>query len=184
MTYSDLLTRGTSGQDIRDDANDALRRGALSLPDYTRLTELAGKDRPNYYKAGSDYINQALQVDMMNPDPAKATSRANALRDWETWNRQNPKATPDQANEASQAIAHRYLLIDPAKSTLSLGVPRFLQGSRTAPDLDATERQTVQALSAGAITPDEAARQAALIKQWRAAIAAQQAQRANRPQGR
>lgn len=173
-TYAELLTRANEGRDITQDATTELSAGRLALPDYTRLVDMSGKARPNYVKAGVDYINQSLQVDQMNPDPSRATSKANALRDWDDWVQGHPDAEPSVANRESEAIAHRYLLVDPDQSILTLHVPRYLVGSRTQPDIQATEQKTVQALQSGEISQQEAARQALLLKQWRKALDTQQ----------
>lgn len=173
MVYAPLLTRMSKGEDVRDEANAALARHDLSLSDYTKLVEGAGKDRPNSVKAGSTYIEQALQTDLLNPDPAKATSKANALSDFEAWTNDNPKATADQSMREAKSLAGRYLIINPEQSILTLPVPHYLSGSRVAPNMDKTEAATMTAFQNGEISAQELERQARLAKQWRTAIAAQ-----------
>lgn len=164
--YSDLLTSANDGQDVRDDAQRALFNGQLSKDDYTRIVGASGKDKQPWVKQGFDYISTALKPSQMDPDPSRPLSLANAQNEWQDWISDHPKATPKDAESEYQGIVKRYQLVDTSKTMLTLPVPQYLVGSRTQPDIAATETATVKAFQSGQISQDEFYRQAALLQQW------------------
>lgn len=167
--YSDLLTRSLHGDDVSDDAQHALFSGQLSKDDYTRLVDASSKGNASWVKRGDEYIRTALQVSQMEPDPAKATTLANARNDWQDWSKENAKATPAQAEKEYMDIVRRYQIVQGDQAQLVLPVPRYLVGSRAAPDIQGTKQATVQALRSGQISRQEFNREAALIQRWQAA---------------
>lgn len=168
--YADLRERASAGEDVRVDARAALTSGGIDKNDYDRLLSEVESSRPNWYKRGSSYLSTVSGYSDLNPDPGAAQTKANMLDDWADWAQRNPKANDNEAHDAYTRIASEYSLIDRKKITAGMRQPRFLVGSRTAPDIDETERRTVKAFQKGEIDKGEFERQAELLKQWRDAM--------------
>jgi hypothetical protein len=168
--YSSLLDRAVSGQDVREDANNSLFSGMLSKEDYTRITEISGRERPNWFKRGDDFIKTAGQPSQFNFDPARNITLANMRNEWQDWANSHPNADGDQAEKEYTGIVRRYQLVDGSQNIFALPVPQYLQGARTAPDLQATKRATVEAFYRGEISKAELDKQATLLNQWETAI--------------
>lgn len=175
MAYADLRDRAGRGQDVRTEAREALIRGDIEKGDYDRLTGEVEQQRPGWYKRGTDFIATSAGVSDLNPDPAAAQRKAQMLDDWGAWADENPKASETEARDAYRRIVSEYAIIDYNQLTLVKRAPRFLVGNRMQPDFDGTEAATVKALEDGTITPQEAQRQALLIREWRSAYERQQA---------
>lgn len=173
-TYANLLDAVGRGQDVREDARNALFAGQLSKEDYTRITDKAASEVPNSYKKGIQYIQTGLKPGDLNPDPAHTLSLANAQNDFQDWYKNNPKATDDEVQTQAQNIVKRYQLVDTSQMMLGLHSPQFLVGTRTQPDIQATKKATVKALNDGQINRDEFNKQAALLQQWDRAFGIQQ----------
>ena len=167
-TYIRLRDSAGRGLDVRDEARDALRRGQITLSDFDRVTSEVEQSRPGWYKRGTQYLSTVSGYSELNPTPDAAQSKANMLDDWSEWATANPKATEQQASAAFHEIAGNYLVLEMA----SLSVPKYLVGNRLAPNIDETERRTVEAFRNGAITREQFEREAALLKQWRRATEA------------
>lgn len=170
MIYADLRERAGTGQDVRGEAREALRRGQIRTSDYDRIVGNVESERPSWYKRGTQFISTASGVSDINPTPAGAQVKAAMLDDWDEWATSNPKATGAQAREAYQNIVSEYNIIDTADFLLTKRAPQFLVGGRNAPDIDATEVATVKAFREGRIGKDEFDRQARLLKEWRTAL--------------
>lgn len=172
--YSDLREQSGSGLDVRQEARDALLKGQIRSSDYDRILGEVEGSRPGWYKRGSQYISTSAAVSDLNPDPAAAQRKADMLDDWDTWVRENPKATESDAQTSYHRIVEEYQIINTNQMTLTKRAPRFLSGTRNEPDLDATESETVRAFEDQEIDRTEFERQAALIAEWRRALAHQQ----------
>jgi len=173
MIYADLRERAGSGADVRDEARSALQRGAIRIGDYNTVLNEVEQERPGWYKRGSQFISTSAAVSDLNPDPAAAQRKARMLDDWNAWATANPKATDQQAQAEYQRVVQEYAIVDQQNFTITKRAPRYLVGSRNQPDIDATERQTVKAFKDGQIDQAEFERQAALLKEWRQALAHQ-----------
>src|SRR5690606_35759474 len=170
------------GDDISDDARDALRLGLLKTDDFNRLSTIQEKgsqagEVPSVYKRGVGYIRGALRVSDLNPDPAAAQRQASALNDWDDWIQANPSASDSEAQQTYQRIVHDYQLTDAMDSSLVKPMPSYAVGNRRDMDIDATAQATVQAFldkhggdRDAALADPEFQRQAALIEQWRPLI--------------
>lgn len=176
--YADLLDRVGRGEDVRESAQAALFAGQLSKDDYTRITDKAASELPNAYKRGIQYIQTAGKVSELEPDPAKAQTLANMQNDFQDWFKQNPQAKDKEVQEQAQDIVRRYQLVKADQNLLTLPVPRYFEGTRAQPDIDASEKQLRKAIDAREISREEAARQALLLSKWRAALEATQAKAA------
>lgn len=174
IVYSDLRSRAGNGQDVREEARTALQRRSITPSDYDRIIGEVEQNRPSWYKRGVQFISTAAAVSDLNPDPAAAQRKAAMLDDWGDWSVENPKASDKEALDAYRRIVSEYMLVDQRNFTIVKRAPRFLVGSRMAPDIAATSQATVQAFQKGEITEDEFNRQAALILEWQQALAEQQ----------
>ena len=171
--FSDLLSRTIRGDDVSADAQGALLHGQLSKTDYASIVDKVAATRPGYARRGVDYLNQALDPGQLNPDPAAHQSKANALADWDEWVSAHPKADDNQAREAMTSIGQHYAIVGSNQTTLLMRAPRYLVGTRTAPDLPATSAATLKAYQAGEISRDQFEREATLLSQYRSTLKAQ-----------
>ena len=178
--YAGLLDRASKGDNVADDAKTALYQRTLSTADYTRL--VGAWRKATFLVQPRDSVTRTSgQVSQMEPDPAKSQTLANMTNDWQDWAQQNPNAKPQEAEHEYMDIVRRYQFIPQAQAQLMLPVPRYISGSRAAPDLQRTKADTVAAFRAGEISRAEFNKQAALIQQWSAATsyAKQRASAAN-----
>lgn len=166
MLYADLRERAGKGEDVRNDARDALRSGSIQATDYDRLIGEVETNRPSWYKRGSQYISQMSGVSDLNPDPTGAQTKATMLDQWGDWAREHPNAKDGEAQAAYQDIVSHNMLVQIA----GLPLPKFLVGSRLSPDIAKTEIETVNAYRSGKLDKQEFERQAAVIQQWRNAM--------------
>lgn len=166
MLYADLREKAGLGQDIREEARNALRRGQIRSGDFDRIIGEVEQQRPSWYKRGTEYISTMSGVSQLNPDPSAAQTKASMLDEWNDWAAEHPKATERDAQVAYQDIVSHNMLVQMA----GLPSPKFMVGTRIQPDLAATAAATMKAHQEGRIDDTEYARQATLLKQWRSAL--------------
>lgn len=169
--YSSLRLRAVS-EDIRGEARQALRAGKIQPDDFDRLAglveaSLVEKSLPNFYKRGDAYIRQALRTSDVNFDPAAEQRLAEALDDWHVWASANPQATPEQARQAYRNLVDDYQFIDLRNNPLIERRPRYLVGTRNAPDIHATAAETMAAYERGELTRAQFEEQARIIGAWK-----------------
>lgn len=173
--YSSLRQRASDGEDVREEARQYLRRGMLKLPDYEKLVNRSEQntgagDVPNWFKRGEDYLSRAFRVSDVNPDPSAPQRLANVMDEWTQWSLENPSPSQAEARQAYQEIAKSYALLDSSDMILLKPLPRYVVGNRQNMDMDASMQATVDAFQNGDLTPDEFKKQAALLKEWEAAM--------------
>lgn len=166
MLYADLRERSGLGQDVREEARKALRQGQIRTGDFDRIIGEVEQQRPSWYKRGTEYISTMAGVSDLNPDPSAAQTKASMLDQWNDWADEHKDATGRDAQSAYQDIVSQNMLVQMA----GLPSPKFMVGSRIQPDIAATAAATVKAWKEGRIDEAEYARQAAVIKKWRAAM--------------
>jgi hypothetical protein len=170
LLYSVLREQAGQGQDVRREAREALLRGQIRSTDFDRILGEVEGARPGWYKRGTQYISTSAAVSDLNPDPAAAQRKADMLDDWDNWVRENPKASESDAQAVYRRIVDEYAIINMNDLVITKRAPRFLSGTRNAPDLETTEEQTVKAFEEGKIDRVEFERQAMLIAEWRRAL--------------
>lgn len=166
-TFADLQMRKLAGQDIAESAKDAYVSGRVSKGDFVSLSNsdesgLGG----NPVKQESQYITDSLK-----PSPSDISARfrdaakdqANALEDFRSFLRDNPRATPEQIRNQSHAIVANYDFAHGASVLATGAVPLHLVGPRSNPDIQATKAATIAAHDAGTMSDEEFERQKALI---------------------
>ena len=168
-TYAPLLQAALAGQNVTDQAQEALYNGKIKLDDYKTIVEKSEQPRKSYVARGVDYIRQALAPNPLIPDPDGHRALANATDDWNQWITDHPDATDEQARTSYRTITDHYQIVASDKATLFNAVPLKLVGSRTQPDVPKTWAATKAAHDAGDMSDAEFNRQAALILQWQKA---------------
>lgn len=173
--YSSLRQRASEGGDVREEARSYLQRGMLKLADYEKLVNRSERntgntDIPNWYKRGERYLSDTFRVSDVNPDPAMAQRRAIVLDEWTQWADENPRPSIAEARNAYQEIARSYALVDSSEMILLKPLPRYTVGNRQSMDVEASQRATVEAFQRGDMTEAEFKKQAALLKDWEAAM--------------
>lgn len=184
QVYADLYLKAANGEDVRDDARDALTKDhTLSRSDFTKIAGLVDQERPGWFKRGTQFISNALDPGQLNPDPDAHLSRAYALQDWQEWASKHGDATDAQAREMQNELASHYRIVPGDKIALAMKAPTHLVGTRANtvdeqgkpdPMLNATVRRMKAALQTGQMTDDEAQEEAVLIQQYRRIYQAQQ----------
>ena len=92
---------------------------------------------------------------------------ANALRDWNTWVRENPSATDAQADTEAKRIVAEYSNAAQTQSVATLRRPTYLVSTGPSSfDLRQTFARTKQAFDKKQISQAEYEKQSALIRQW------------------
>lgn len=167
--YADLRERSGRGEDVRDDARNALHSGQIRVQDYNNILGEVEGARPTWYKRGTEYISTMAGVSDLNPDPAAAATKATMIDQWGDWAAAHPKATETEAQRQYQDIVSHNSLVQ----MNGLPMPRFASGTRLALDLAATEANTVKAFKGGQIDQAEFDRQAQLLQQWHQVLAPQ-----------
>ena len=127
----------------------AAAQGLLDKQDAGKLLESSGKEMPEFYKRGHDYIATAGQVEPgSKPDPANRETLANMQNDWFNDVKQHPEWAQDPAKAEAdfRGIVSRYQLVKADQNLLTLPVPKYMQGTRIQPDIQATKQATVKAL--------------------------------------
>lgn len=167
MTYADLRDRAGRGDDVRAEARAALQKNQIGRGDFDRLVGEVEGQYPGWKKQGDSYLSTVSGYSEINPTPAAAQTKAAMLDQWTEWASAHPKATNEEARKAWTGIADSYALAGKAEKIFTLPLPRYMSGTRSQPNLDAIERETAKALQEGRMSREEAAKQAALIQQWR-----------------
>jgi hypothetical protein len=163
VLYADLRERASYGEDIRTDARTALASGDIRVQDFNNLLGEVESSRPGWHRQGAEYISTSAAVSDLNPDPAAAQRKAAMLDDWSEWARLNPKASGEQARGEYKRIVQEYAIVDYEQMLLMKRKPRYLSGTRSAPDFIATAQATQAAFDAGEIDQGEYDRQKAII---------------------
>lgn len=171
MTYADLRSRASGGEDVRGEAREALRSGRLKIADYDKIVSRLEQDVPNWMSRGEQHIKTAMRVSDVNPDPADAQRQAEALDDWNEWAIQNPEATVDQAQKEYRRIVREFTFNDASEMELVLRMPTRAVGTRRDLDIDGTVESTVRAFQNGKMSQEEFERQSELILRWEQAKA-------------
>lgn len=164
--YAPLLQRSLEGEDVTQEAQSEFYAGHLRQEDYSKIVEKSDLPRGNFVKNGSQYIEQALKPSPLLYKPDAALDYANAMDDFHSWLKDNPKATSDQGMKEARNIAQNYAFVQADKAVTFGPVPMHLVGTRQLADIGGTWKQTKAAHDAGEMSDNEFARQSALILNW------------------
>lgn len=176
LLYADLRERAGQGEDVIEEARDALTGGRLKREDYDRVVALTeqrniGQRQPDWARRGGDFIKDALRPSDLNYEGTQAIVYANANSDWLDWVEKNPEAGPAEGLAYAKRLVNEYQLADASKLTVTLRKPRFATDRPTSlPALEAAEIATIEALERGAISESEFDEQSQLFRQWRRAL--------------
>lgn len=167
MVYADLRDRAGRGDDVRAEAKTALQKNQIGRGDFDRLTGEVESQYPGWKKQGDTYLSTVSGYSEINPTPAAAQTKAAMLDQWTEWANEHPKATNEEARKSWTNIADSYAIAGKAEKIFTLPFPDYMHGTRSQPDLDTSERETVKALQDGRITGQEAAKRADIFRRWR-----------------
>lgn len=173
--YAELREQAGRGVDVRQQAKAELFNGELSINDYTRIVGEVEENSvpgqlPTWYKRGVEYLQTALKTSDVNPNPAALQLQATVLDDFRDWADAHPNATHAEAQKTYREMAVDGNLLNYNKLSIALPKPRYLHGSRTSPDLEASWLNTKKAYAAGELDAFEYKKQAQLINEWRKAL--------------
>jgi hypothetical protein len=166
-TYATLSERAAGGENVESEARQAVMQGLLNDNDY-RVIVNASRET-GWRKRGYSHIADNLKPSEFEKKVGNtATIRsANALRDWNTWVRENPNSTDEQADIEAKRIVAEYSNTAQVQSVATLRRPTYLVSTGPSSfDLKQTDVKTKRAFDEGKISRVEYERQAALIEQW------------------
>lgn len=179
--FAPLLQRSLEGEDVTKEAESQFYSGHLTESDYTKIVEKSDLPRGNFVKNGSQYIEQALKPSPLLYKPDAALDYANAMDDFHSWLKDNPKATSDQGIKEARSIAQNYAFVQADKAVTFGPVPMHLVGTRQLADIGGTWAATKAAHESGEMSDSEFARQSALILNWQSYQNKQAATKAAQP---
>lgn len=170
--YVDLDARARDGADVRDEAVEALREGRITPNSFDKIIGRAEKaidaNSPSTpFDRGMDFISQAMKPNQLNPAVGAPQRYANAQADFNEFFDRNKDASVADTMAEARRIVNEFSILELEQITLTLRKPQFMAGGRVEPDLDETERRTLEAFEAGEIDAAEFGRQAVLIQRWR-----------------
>lgn len=160
--YASLRDSAGRGEDVREDARNALHRGDIRSSDYDRLVGEVESEHPGWYKRGADYIKSMSGMSLLNPPPDAPQRYARLIDQWGDWRDAHKDATETQAQAAYQDLVSGSMLVDRA------GLPplKYLVGDQLQPDLEATKKATDTAFERGELTPEAYQRQKDIIVRY------------------
>lgn len=184
-TFNELERRMYAGEDISKDAQLAHEGKRLTN---SRLDSLLNKNRTFQRTSGPDTPYERARkyaIDMLDPgpmvnDPAARARKANALRMVDDYVAEAPEGKPRTGEEIwqfAEETVKRFALVNWNEVVVTLPTPRFFKGTRSDPNIAATEAELVKARERGDITPEQFNREAQIVDQWRDAIARRDAAR-------
>ena len=156
-----LLKPATAASLVRN-LNEAERRGGPMARDDVK--------RARRYL---DQVVGGVRGPLAVLDTASSIRVANATRAFdETIRALEEKGAQYNASAVADEIAQQYRLVEEPISAMPK--PRYLVGSRSTPDVDATRQETLRALDSGEISPEEASVELELLERIEDAMGAVQ----------
>lgn len=177
-----LFQRAQAGEDVASEVMAHVGRD-INLQHATTLLAMGDRGLPNAHKQALDDVDGFFKQGLFDKyDPSFNSRHVQAKDAMMAWLRANPNASPAQASYMAGELSRTFLPTGDAIATLE--VPRFLQGTRIAPDIDKTILATRNAELSHRISHEEAVQQLALVAQWAAVMdrAARAAQQKGAPQ--
>lgn len=166
--YADLRLRAGGGEDIRQEAREALRRGDIRSSDFDRIIGEVETQKPGWYQRGKDFIENAAAPSAFTMDPAPKARMALMLDEWYEWAQANPKAGEAEAKQAYTEIVAARSLVDMTELARKTGLR-----VRDLAELEKKEAELVRKLQSGEITREQAEQQAQVLQEARARLQGQ-----------
>lgn len=152
-------------QDAGLDAVDALNAGQISRNDFQGVLRLAAQVEND--AANRPWAND-LRRDVLTRQPSALPEVSAMLASIP------PETTQAQADEAVDAIVGRYATTERRQKVAALPLPRFTAVGRNVMegrDVEASHAKTMEAARAGQLGFSDFVKQAALLDEWRDAVA-------------
>lgn len=140
----------------------------------SRIEQFAHQGGPHTpYERGREYVNKSLNPGENNYDPVRNQRLADALREYDNYALQNPKAPDSEIQERSKQIVNQYRLVQFKDDSLNLPIPRGVSIRRTnnpqalSQDISAAALQIDRDYSSGKIKEQEYKARLATLKPWK-----------------
>lgn len=185
LVFANLFERAVSGEDITAIAGTEFRNGRLGQDDYVALVNrVLNREGPApIYSRAQEALSNRLRPGTFEQKwdrEGAELRRSNALREFDDWVAANPNATEAEYWDQVSRLGERWSLgASAAERATTLATPMFFQGTRTAPDLDATHVRIAEHFMAKhngdrvAMERDRAfIREIEILQQWRDFLAA------------
>lgn len=179
-TVIDLTRRSVADNpaDFEAAASRAVEAGRLKISTYRALVEKNRADNrsdapPSPYKSGRELVSTTLDPGAIFQGSAAAIGRsaqAQAIVEFDNWARANPRANAADAVAEAQNVIKRYQIIQFQNLSLAIGVPRFVEGGRSAISLEnlaTAESEVIRRLDAGQLSREQADQELRKIEGWR-----------------
>ena len=150
--YVDLINRASSGEDIRLDAESALRGGRIKKAWYDQIVKQATDHR---FGDADSYITTALKTEG-EFNPAAQKMQANAQEQWQQWKIDHPDASRRDAMEEAKAIVEDASIVRGNFLKISTVRPRHAVMAGKEIDINATRAATMQEFMTRLQIPDGA----------------------------
>ena len=146
--FADLYPRALDGEDVTDIAREAFINHDFSQDDYILITsEVFGRtgEVASIYERARAALSDRLRPGPFEADVQREVAMRrhhSGMRDYDDWVRANPNASVDQYYEQVGKIGDRWSLsANREQRAALLPLPMFFQGTRSAPELDATQNR-------------------------------------------
>ena len=181
--YDAVQARIFAGEDVTADIVAAERAGqfrtetARTLISQNRAKLAGGLENP--YETALRNLSESFDPGPFSTDPVARRRKADAVetfkRDFTAENDRRaqsnkPPLTADETFALRDTVRDRFSLIAWEETSLLLPKPRFFVGTRSDPNIAASETALVQEYRAGRIDRDAFDREAAIIERWRTAL--------------
>jgi hypothetical protein len=189
------LTERLTTQDIVPDAGRALANRDITVNTYESLVgknrSALADDRPaSPYKSARTRVQVSLDPGQLLVGPAASAGKVaqqNAMAEFDAWAEANPQADRTAYQQEAEAVVKRYQVIGFEQMSLTQGLPRFFTGTRdslSVGDIDAAERQALEAFDNGKFTRDQLTEELQKIKNWRGILTMKGGNTSPKPTGR
>lgn len=160
-------------QAAMEELRDLYAQDNIAKSDFNKLFNQArgniesARGRP-YATELRDYVRKELSPGQR--DPAWMRSRTlDALFQYDDWLEANPGASREEIRKQAQTIVEDYKAIRYGRGVTELPLPKYVSGSRqdvTEDALKEAQNKIVSDVKSGAMTPDDAATQARILRRW------------------
>lgn len=164
-----------NGSITRDTGSSLISKNAAAFKDDAPVSP---------YLEGRNFVRNSLAPGEFTRDYGGRQAQSKALREWDSWIKDHPSPTPEEAQEMSSAIVKRYELIEDTELPLSFGRPYGFSGGSSAATVDDVNRADAKLAEdalAGRLSDAQIQAENNRIKAWREYLAKKAATKPRAP---
>jgi hypothetical protein len=174
-TYTDLLLKASRGIDVSRETVAALENKLIQGSERDTIIGIIRSAPENSvntdvrFKAGMSYIRTKGAVSPLSPAEGGNDRLAAAELRFRNWFMHNPNASDADIEKEFVTLGEQLQMINRTNMSMTFLSPRFLVGTREAPNFVKTLDATDKALKDGKIDRDTHRREVQLISEWKVA---------------